>query len=193
MPPTPHIRLATPADAGACVEIYRPSIERSHASFEVTVPGVEDFAARMRDTLDDYPWLVSTDEDGAVTGYAYAFRHRSRHAYQWNAEVSAYVDSAAHRRGVGRALYLALFDCLRTQGMVNAYAGVTLPNDPSVAFHESLGFEPVGVYRRIGFKFGEWHDVGWWALRLREDDNPTPPRWLRSCRDEIVALLARRR
>jgi len=82
--------------------------------------------------------------------------------------VSIYIHSDARRRGVGRALYGALFDLLVRQGYVNAYAGVTLPNPASVGLHESLGFRPVGVYPRIGFKFGRWHDVAWFQLRLQE-------------------------
>src|SRR5207245_8284325 len=110
---------------------------------------------------------------------AYASAHRSRAAYQWCVEVSVYVDPQAHRRGVGRALYEALFELLRRQGFVNAYAGITLPNPASMGLHQSLGFVSVGIFRRIGFKFDRWHDVAWLHFRLAEDprplQNPLPP------------------
>lgn len=184
----PTIRLATPADADACLEIYRPLIEETAVSFETEVPSPEAFSQRVALTLRTHPWIV-VEVDGGVVGYAYAGRHRARAAYQWSAEVSLYVDDAFRRRGLGSVLYGRLFDALRVQGFANAYAGITLPNAESVGFHESMGFTPVGTYRRIGYKFGRWHDTGWWQLRLREDDAPAPPVPLPECRDRVVAAL----
>jgi len=126
---------------------------------------------RIQAQADRYPWLVF-ERDGTVLGYAYASPHRARAAYQWSAEVSVYVDPRAHRSGVGRALYLALFDVLRRQHYVNAFAGITLPNASSVGLHEAMGFTPIGVFREIGFKFDRWHDVAWLQLRLRQDPRP---------------------
>lgn len=185
------LRLAGPDDAEACREIYRPAIETAATSFETEVPSEGTFAERIVSTLEVYPWLVAVADGGDVAGYASACRHRERQAYQWCAEVSAYVSPQHFRRGVGRRLYETLFACLSAQGFHNAYAGITLPNDTSVAFHEALGFEPVGVYRDIGFKMGVWHDVGWWALRLRNDRSPQPPRALADCRDEIDVIVER--
>jgi L-amino acid N-acyltransferase YncA len=82
--------------------------------------------------------------------------------------VSAYVDANYHRRGVGRALYEALFIDLADRGFCNAFAGVTLPNEASVALHTRMGFTPIGVFRAIGWKFGRWHDVAWFQRRLRD-------------------------
>jgi phosphinothricin acetyltransferase len=86
-----------------------------------------------------------------------------------------YVAPQHQRRGVGRALYQELFSLLTEQGFTMACAGVTLPNDASVGLHEALGFQPVGVYRRIGFKFGAWRDVGWWQLPLADPGDGPPP------------------
>jgi L-amino acid N-acyltransferase YncA len=80
--------------------------------------------------------------------------------------VTVYVDPRYHRRGAGRTLYEALFDLLAKQHFTTACAGITLPNEASVGLHEALGFKPVGVYRRIGWKMGAWRDVGWWQLEL---------------------------
>ena len=88
-------------------------------------------------------------------------------------EVSIYVDDPYRHQGVGRALYTSLFSILASQGFCNAYAGITLPNQPSVALHQSLGFQPIGTYSKVGFKLGKWHDVGWWELMLRQ--RPTEP------------------
>ena len=120
-----------------------------------------------------YPWLVAT-RDGTVAGYAYACEHRARLAYRWSVDVAVYLPAAAHGQGIGRGLYDRLFSLLREQGYVNAFAGITLPNEASVAIHERMGFLPIGIYRRVGFKIDAWHDVGWWQLVLREPQ-PNPP------------------
>jgi phosphinothricin acetyltransferase len=123
------------------------------------------------------PWLVA-ERDGGVTGYAYASPHRARAAYRWGADVSVYLDERERGRGSGRALYGALLPVLRDLGYTGAYAGITLPNPASVALHESMGFSLVGVYRRVGYKLGGWHDVGWWQLVLADPlpEVPAEPR-----------------
>jgi L-amino acid N-acyltransferase YncA len=166
------IRLATERDAAAVRTIYAPVVTQTATSFEFEPPNVDELRSRIAKTLDRFPWIVC-DRAGTVLGYAYAGPHRERAAYQWSVEVSVYIDEGARRSGIGRALYTSLFALLRLQGFHNAYAGVTLPNAASVALHESLGFRPVGVYRRVGHKVGAWHDVGWWSLAIG-DHTPSP-------------------
>ncbi len=172
MPPTPvdairsRIRLATPADAAPVQAIYGPVVRDTIISFEKEPPSVDEMRRRIADTLPAHPWLVC-ERDGAVIGFAYAGRHRARAGYDWSVDVTVYIDPSWHRRGIGRALYASLFAILRLQGFCNAYAGVALPNPGSVGLHEALGFEPVGVYRQVGFKHGAWRDVGWWHLGLQ--------------------------
>jgi phosphinothricin acetyltransferase len=169
------VRYADPdADAAACAAIYAPSVLDGVASFEEVAPDASEMAARIAKIGATHPWLV-TERDGEVAGFAYGTQHRARRAYRWTAEVTVYVRPEHQRRGVGRELYSALLDLLRRQGFGLAVAGITLPNDPSVALHEALGFEPVGVYRRVGWKFGAWRDVGWWQLDLAPAADGQPP------------------
>jgi L-amino acid N-acyltransferase YncA len=170
------IRHADPAgDAAACAAIYAPSVTDAVISFEERPPSSAEFEQRIDRLSRTHQWLVAED-NGEVVGYAYCSPHRDRTAYQWAGEVSAYVAAGHQRRGLGRALYGALLPLLAGQGLYVACAGVTLPNPASVAMHEACGFVPVGVYRRIGFKFGAWHDVGWWQLQLRDPaELPTGP------------------
>jgi phosphinothricin acetyltransferase len=168
------IRCASEADGEAIAAIYRPAVLDTVISFEMQAPDGAAMAARVAATLPRWPWLVS-ERDGRVTGYAYAGRHRDRDAYQWCVEVSVYIAADARRAGTARALYGTLFELLRAQGYVNAYAGITLPNAASVGLHESLGFTPAGVTRRVGFKLGRWHDVGTWELALRPPSLPLEP------------------
>ena len=145
------IRRATIGDAPALLEIYRPFVESTAVSFELEVPSVEEFAGRISKAIAGWDWLVA-DRDGQPIGYAYASSHRQRAAYRYSVEVSAYVHPDYRRRGVARALYLLLFESLAQKGYCNAYAGVRVPNDASVAFHLSLGFEPIGVFKSAGWK-----------------------------------------
>jgi phosphinothricin acetyltransferase len=163
---TVAIRLAVDRDAGAIADIYAPFVESSAISFETEVPSAEEIRRRVQETTATYPWLVCVCGD-TVAGYAYATKHRVRAAYQWSVETSVYVQGSFRRAGVGRGLYTSLFSILAAQGFVNAYAGITLPNDSSVALHEAVGFRPVGVYRKIGYKTGAWHDVGWWHIAVQ--------------------------
>lgn len=166
-----RIRDANPErDAADCAEIYAPVVAETAISFEEAAPGAEEMARRIRAAKK---WLVA-EEDGKVIGYVYATAHRPRAAYRWAVEVTAYVDSEQRRRGVGRDLYAALFEQLRADGYRVACAGVTLPNEASIGLHRAMGFEDVGTYRRIGWKFGRWHDVMWFQLDLAPGA-PDPP------------------
>ena len=170
-----NVRFATPADAPAILDIYGPYITNSTITFEYDVPMVAEFAERIRTIQQQFPYLVA-EVDGKLLGYAYASRHRDRMAYQRSADTSVYVHPDGHRKGIARYLYTTLFDLLRRQGYYNAYAGITLPNVPSEAFHRSFGFEPVGVYTNVGYKFGAWHSVIWLQRSLQPHQlNPVPP------------------
>ena len=183
------LRLAAAGDAEGVRSIYAPYVRDTWVSFEADVPSADEIAGRIGAASPRFPWLVA-DDGAAVAGYAYASAHRSRTAYQWSVEVSVYVAESHRRRGLARALYGALLDVLRLQGFTNAYAGIALPNAASVGFHEAVGFEPVGVYRGVGFKMGAWRDVGWWALRLGDGAAPDPPRTLDEVAEAVAARLS---
>ncbi len=182
-----EIRLAVRGDEAQIAEIYAPIVVSTPTSFEIDPPDAAEMRRRIDATLPKLPWLVCECQ-GRVAGYAYATPHRARAAYQWSVDTSVYVHSEFHRRGIGMRLYKSLFEILAAQGYFNAYAGVTLPNPGSVGLHESLGFQPIGTYRNVGYKLGRWHDVGWWQRRLRQssevpgrtltlDELPNDPSW----------------
>lgn len=161
------VRQANEADAPALLEIYRPYVERTAVSFETAVPSVDEFARRIRTATTGWSWLVA-EADGECVGYAYGSAHRERPAYRWSVETSAYVREDCLRRGIGRRLYVELLQVLTDKGFCNAYAGMTLPNPASEGLHRALGFEPIGVFKAVGRKFGAWHDVAWCHRKLRE-------------------------
>lgn len=176
MKPTPRIRLATPDDAADVAAIYAPVVASTTISFEMEPPTADVMRERIVSTLQRLPWLVSLDAHDRVNGYVYAGKHRERAAYQWAVDTTAYIREDARGQGLGKALYGELFRQLVDLGYYQAFAGIALPNAASVALHESVGFEPIGVYRSVGFKFGHWHDVGWWQRTLQPLRTPTVPR-----------------
>ena len=165
------LRRATPADAVACQAVYAPYVRDTVVSLELDPPSVPEVEDRIGRCLETHDWWVLED-DGAVRGFAYAGPYRSRAAYRWACEVSVYVETGRRRTGAGRMLYEALFPCLVGRGFLIALAGMTLPNPGSEGLHRSLGFEPVGTWSRIGWKFGAWHDVLWMQRRLAEGSLP---------------------
>jgi len=169
------IRAVAAGDAPAIAAIYAPVVANTVISFEETPPDADEIARRIAAVTRTHPWLVAVEGD-AVAGYAYATKYRERAAYRWAVDTSVYVDERYRQRGVGRALYAALFETLRALGYLRAFAGVALPNPASEALHEAVGFREIGVYRAVGFKFGRWHDVRWYGLSLGESDAPSEPR-----------------
>jgi len=167
-----RIRPAIAGDAAACAAIYAPVVRDTAISFEVVAPDAAETARRIEAA---HVWLVAVAPHGEVVGYAYSSPHRERAAYRYAVDVSVYV--APHARGCGIAgrLYEDLLEQTAALGLRRAYAGIALPNPASVALHESAGFRPVGVYERVGWKLGRWHDVGWWQRDLG-DDPLAPPR-----------------
>jgi L-amino acid N-acyltransferase YncA len=167
----PTVRDATEHDAAACAAIYAPYVTDTVITFESEPPTAEEMAQRIATAQRTHAWLVLVD-DGRVVGYAYGGPFRSREAWRWSCEVSVYLETGRGRGGGGRALYEALLERLTDRGYRTAVAGMTLPNEASEGLHRAMGFEPVGVYPRIGWKFGQWHDVAFAQRPLGPSDAP---------------------
>jgi phosphinothricin acetyltransferase len=168
-----EIRTATTADAEACAAIYAPYVSGTVVSFETVPPAAEEMAERIANANRSHAWIVAADEgEGEAFGYAYGGPFASRSAYRWSCEVSVYLEPGRRRTGAGRRLYEALFARLAERGFRTVVAGMTLPNEASVGFHRAMGFEPVGTYRRIGWKEGSWHDVAWAQRSLPAGHDP---------------------
>lgn len=171
------IRAATTADATAIATVYAPYVDTLSVSFEQRAPSPKEMARRIETITETYPWLVA-ESDGEIVGYAYGFRFRERWAYRFTVETAIYIASHRQREGIGRRLYMALIRTLSAQGYTQAVATIALPNDNSIEMHEAVGFNRAGVWRGVGFKQGEWRDVGLWqrplALMELEPEEPKP-------------------
>jgi L-amino acid N-acyltransferase YncA len=164
------VRDATAADAAACAAVYAPYVRDTAVSFEEEVPTEATMRARIAAAQERWAWLVAQDDSGRVVGYAYGGPFKDRAAYRWSCEVSVYLEAGCRRSGAGRALYEVLLARLTELGFRTAAAGMTLPNPASEGFHAAMGFAPVGVFRRVGFKQGRWHDVAWAQRPLAAGD-----------------------
>ena len=188
------IRLATEADLPEILEIYGPYIINTTASFEYTVPTMDEFTHRFRSITADFPWLV-WEEKGRILGYAYASLPFHRAAYRWCAESSIYLRPEAQGRGIGKRLQLVLEDVLKQQGYALLYAVITSENQGSLAFHEALGYVKTAELPGCGYKFGRNLGITWMEKRLFSggypNNFPTDYRQIVNVDNFFVHILAK--
>ena len=161
-----YIRRVCAADGPALARIYAPFVIDNAVSFEYEAPDAETMSQRALAIDAERAWLIAEDDNGACLGYAYAASFRSRPAYDWTVETSAYLADRARGRGVGTRLYRHLFAILADTGYRMAMAAITLPNDPSLRFHERFGFRRIGVLAAVGYKFGRSYDVAYYQRQI---------------------------
>lgn len=179
------IRLAEKRDVSGILEIYAPFILDTAVTFEETVPTEESFWERIQGIMAELPFLVCEIE-GRIAGYAYASGYRSRASYRWTKEVSVYIHPDFHRKRVAHALYTSLNEMVRYQGIADLLAIITMPNEPSVTFHEYFGYRKCAEFSKVGYKLNQWQNVGWFELFLQDENEAPKDRILRL--DEIIGL-----
>ena len=160
------IRDALPGDIPEILSIYSEYVLHSNYTFEYDVPTIEKFTERFLNITALFPWIVC-EIDGKVRGYAYGSRAFERIAYQWDADVTIYIDKEFHGLGIAKRLYQLLHNFLKEQGYYNLYAVITAVNLPSIGFHRSVGYNDIGLFHKTGYKRGEWLDVLWMEKQLR--------------------------
>lgn len=175
------IRPATVSDAEDILKIYGYYTEQTAISFEYKTPSIDEFKARIANTLKKYPYLVAV-ENGKILGYAYAGPFVGRAAYDWSAETTIYLAPGQKRRGLGRKLYEALEDSLAKMGVLNLYACIGYPetedqylNKNSAQFHQHMGYTLVGVFHNCGYKFGRWYHMIWMEKMIGSRQGNQPP------------------
>jgi len=161
------IRLVENKDINNITAIYNYYIKESFATFEVEEVSVHEMKNRIKAVRNDgYPWLVAENEQGIVVGYAYANKWKARYAYRFSAEITVYIEPNTQNSGLGTRLYKVLFEALRKTQIHSVIAGITLPNEPSVALHEKFGMKQVAHFKEVGFKFEQWLDTGYWQVSI---------------------------
>jgi L-amino acid N-acyltransferase YncA len=164
--PATQIRPASTGDGEAIARIYEHYVLNTSVSFEEHPPSPAEMSERIREVLSSsLPWLVA-EQVQRIVGYAFALKWKGRSAYRHSVESSVYLDPAFVGRGVGAQLYGALLDALRERSIHTVIGGIALPNPASIALHERLGFSKVAHFKEVGYKFGQWVDVGYWQRNL---------------------------
>lgn len=182
-------RMAREEDVPAILAIYEPYVRDTAITFEYDPPSLSEFKKRVEDISAEYPYVVCQSEQRLV-GYAYAHRHMERAAYQWNAELSVYLDRDFHGRGIGKRLYEILIGILKLQNVKNVYGGVTSPNEKSERLHKALGFTKLGTYHKAGYKCGGWHDVSWFEKSIGDyGAGPAPFRSIQTVDSRLIGNI----
>ena len=170
-----RIRLAKFDDLPAILAISNWAAINTAANFAIEPETLESWQAEWREVHELYPYLVAVDHHNTIVGFAKAAPWKGRCAYTYSAEVTVFVHPDHHGHGIGKALYGRLIPTLKAQGYHTLLAGITQPNEASVRLHESFGFHRVALFERVGWKFDQWHDVGYWELLLQEETaRPSP-------------------
>jgi len=164
------IRDVQKEDAERICEIYNHYVENSIITFEEQVVSVSEMQNRIQETSAKFPWLVY-EEYGSILGYAYVSSWKSRCAYRYSVESTVYLSKTSVGKGIGSQLYETLIARLRTLSFHSIIAAIAIPNPASAALHEKMGFEKVAHFKEVGWKFGQWIDVGCWELLLKEPNN----------------------
>ena len=180
-----EIRLVDKNDSNNILKIYESYIKDTAISFEIKVPDLSEFSNRIEKIIKKYPFLVY-EIDGKIVGYAYASQYRERAAYNYNVETSIYTLLEYHGKGIAYELYDKLIKILYELGYINIYACYTLPNIKSKKFHKKFGFKEISVYKKTGYKFGQWHDVIWLHKKIQDYDNPKKILGINEISDEIL-------
>jgi phosphinothricin acetyltransferase len=169
------IREATFEDLPGILSLYSIYITETTRTFEYEVPTLKSFEERFLTITEVFPWLVCESE-GKLAGYTYASAAFERAAYQWDADLTVYLDRTFYRKGIATALYTCLIELLRLQGYYNLYAVITANNTSSVDFHRACGFTDIGVFHNSGYKMGTWLDVLWMEKTIApySKDPPVP-------------------
>lgn len=167
------IRPVRVEDAQQILDIYAPYVQETAITFETQVPRLDEFTERIQHIKEKFPYFVA-EKAGKILGYAYGHTYYDREAYDWTVELSIYVDRNQRQAGVGNALYDALEAELIKRNFINFMACISLPNEASINFHKKRGYEEVGHFQKVGFKFGQWRDIVWMQKRINEVENPEP-------------------
>jgi len=163
------MRPAVLDDLPALTAIYNHYVVNTTITFDVQPFEPEGRRAWFDDHASSgrHRLLVAVDPDGTLLGYATTSRWRPKAAYDTTVESSVYCRPDVVGRGIGTAVYMALFDSIAGEDIHRIVAGISQPNPASVALHRRLGFREVGVFSNVGRKFGRYWDVAWFERPLR--------------------------
>ncbi|MGC6429649.1 MAG: GNAT family N-acetyltransferase [Jejuia sp.] len=159
------IRSLENSDIQELLDIYNYYVEHTVATFDIEKLTFEVFQQKLNRISKDYPFFIY-EVHGEILGFAYASKFRPKPAYDYTVESTVYVKEGNHGKQIGSKLYEKLITQLKLTELHSVLGVLTLPNATSEKLHEKFGFEKVGHLKDAGLKFGKWHDVGIYQLKL---------------------------
>lgn len=165
--PEISLRKAASSDLQDILNIYNHYIKNTIITFDLEPISIETFRDQMLPVLDSFPFYIAHCKN-EILGYAYLASWKKRKAYDFTVESSVYLKAGNEGKGIGKLLYKQLFNDAEKYGIHSVIAGISLPNESSVKFHEYFGFKYIGAFKEVGYKFDDWIDVGYWQLILNK-------------------------
>lgn len=184
------VRLASRDDVPAILAISNHYAKTSPSNFAIEPESIEQWQREFDEKHELFPWFVAVDEHDTIVGFAKASPWQGRCAYTHSVTTSVYLAPDVLRHGIGRLLYTTLIDTLERQGYRTLIGGITLPNSGSVGLHEAMGYTKCAEFKRVGWKFDCWHDVGYWERELGDPNEP--PGEIRSVAEVLAGVGAAR-
>ncbi len=166
------IRDGQQSDATRVADIYNYYIKNSAATFQEQLVDEHYTCDKVNKCSINSPFIVATQADNKVVGFAYADAFRSRCSYRYVHEISIYVDIEKQQQGIGNLLMESLIQRMRTSDVHKLLAVISLPNPASVGLHERHGFVQCGILPAVAWKFNQWWDCGYWLLDLNKTSLP---------------------
>lgn len=159
------IRPVKDKDIAQITDIYNGYILNTTVTFELAAISALEMQQRVRAKTEKYDWLVG-EVNQTIIGYAYYGAFHARAAYSHTVETTIYLAQAYRRKGHGESLYRELMRSARERGFRELIGVIALPNPGSIALHQKLGFEEVGILKKVGYKFEQYLDVTIWQKSL---------------------------
>ncbi|MFZ1291549.1 MAG: N-acetyltransferase family protein [Melioribacteraceae bacterium] len=153
-------------DVQEILNIYNYYIKNTIITFEEVEISLEVMKSRVNQIAEKFPYLVYK-ENNVVLGFAYISPWKERSAYRYSVESTIYLNNNCVRKGIGTKLYSELINQVKKSELHSVIGGISLPNDASIKLHEKLGFNYLGKFSEVGYKFNNWIDVGYWKLILK--------------------------
>ncbi len=179
-------RMADVSDAEELVKIYATYVTDTAITFEYDVPSVCEFRNRIEHISAQYPYIVCLYKD-KIVGYAYAHRYAERAAFQWDVELSIYLNIDYKNLGIGKLLYNKVIEVVKLQNVQNIYACITSDNEKSLKFHKKLGFKFIGIFKDTGYKFSKWYDLIWLGIRTGDkNQKPEPMKMINEVDSKLI-------
>ncbi len=167
------IRPATRDDVPAILAIYNHAVLHTTATYDYEPRTLEQRLAWYEEHVrDGLPVFVAVDAAGIVAGWSSLSRFHAKPGYQFTAENSVYVAEAHRGQRLGARLLAPLIEAAQRRGLRAIIAVIDSGNEASLRLHARFGFERVGYFRQIGYKFGRWLDVVYLERLLEPSASP---------------------